>query len=57
MRFGDLTAPDDTGEVSIVGAGMRPHPGVAANVFAVLAELSGPGTVSEEQPFKAGQTL
>jgi aspartate kinase len=91
--FGDLTAHEDTGKVSIVGAGMRSHPGVAAKVFAVLAEegvnidmistspikiscvierdrveravqvlhsafeLSGPDTVSEEQPFKARQTL
>ena len=27
-----------TGKVSIVGAGMRSHPGVAAKVFSVLAE-------------------
>ena len=81
------------GKVSIVGAGMRSHPGVAAKVFGVLAqegvnidmistspikiscviardrveravqvlhgafELSGPGTISEEEPFKASQTL
>jgi aspartate kinase len=79
----------EMGKVSIVGAGMRSHPGVAAKVFSVLAEeginiemistspikiscviarefveravqalhgafeLSGPGTISEEQPFKA----
>ncbi len=91
--FGDLTAHEDTGKVSIVGAGMRSHPGVAAKVFAVLAEegvnidmistspikiscvierdrveravqvlhsafeLSGPGTVFEEEPFKARETL
>ena len=36
--FGDLTAHEDTGKVSIVGAGMRSHPGVAAKVFTVLAE-------------------
>jgi aspartate kinase len=81
------------GKVSIVGAGMRSHPGVAAKVFSVLArekvnidmistspikiscvierdrvaqavqalhsafELSGPGTVGEEEPFKARQAL
>jgi aspartate kinase len=36
--FGDLTAHENTGKVSIVGAGMRSHPGVAAKVFAVLAK-------------------
>jgi aspartate kinase len=81
------------GKVSIIGAGMRSHPGVAAKVFDVLAqegvnidmistspikiscvidrdrvdqavqllhsafELSGPGTVTEEKPFTARQTL
>jgi aspartate kinase len=85
--YSDLSAHDDTGKVSIVGAGMRSHPGVAAKVFAVLAaegvnidmistspikiscvigrdlveravralhdafELSGPGTIREEEPF------
>ena len=91
--FADLNAHEDMGKVSIIGAGMRSHPGVAAKVFAVLAregvnidmistspikiscviardrveravqvlhsafELSGPDTVSEEEPFKARQTL
>ena len=36
--FEDLTAHEDMGKVSIVGAGMRSHPGVAAKVFAVLAK-------------------
>jgi aspartate kinase len=35
--FGEITAHEDTGKVSIVGAGMRSHPGVAAKVFSVLA--------------------
>jgi aspartate kinase len=35
--YSDLTAHEQTGKVSIVGAGMRSHPGVAAKVFAVLA--------------------
>jgi aspartate kinase len=79
----------EMGKVSIVGAGMRSHPGVAAKVFSVLAgeginiemistspikiscviardrvelavralhsafELSGPGTVGVEEPFRA----
>jgi aspartate kinase len=86
--FLELSAHDDMGKVSIVGAGMRSHPGVAAKVFGVLAtegvnidmistspikiscviardrveqavqalhsafELSGPGTIGEEEPFK-----
>ncbi len=36
--FGDLGTYEDMGKVSIVGAGMRSHPGVAAKVFSVLAE-------------------
>jgi aspartate kinase len=87
--FTELTAHEEMGKVSIIGAGMRSHPGVAAKVFAVLAEegvnidmiatspikiscviardrvehavqvlhsafeLSGPGTLGEEQPFTA----
>jgi aspartate kinase len=91
--FRELYAHEAMGKVSIVGAGMRSHPGVAAKVFGVLAhegvnidmistspikiscvidrdrvehavqalhsafELSGPGTLGEEEPFKARQTL
>ncbi len=36
--FGDLNTHEEMGKVSIVGAGMRSNPGVAAKVFAVLAE-------------------
>jgi aspartate kinase len=35
--FADLHAHEEMGKVSIVGAGMRSHPGVAARVFGVLA--------------------
>ncbi len=35
--FGEMTTHEDMGKVSIVGAGMRSHPGVAAKVFGVLA--------------------
>jgi aspartate kinase len=81
------------GKVSIVGAGMRSHPGVAAKVFGVLAqegvniemistspikiscvidrdrvshavqalhsafELSGEGTLGEEETYRASGTL
>jgi aspartate kinase len=89
----ELFAHEEMGKVSIVGAGMRSHPGVAAKVFGTLAregvnidmistspikiscvidrdrvelavqvlhsafELSGPGTLGEEQPFEARQPL
>jgi aspartate kinase len=36
--YGELAAHEQMGKVSIVGAGMRSNPGVAARVFAVLAE-------------------
>jgi aspartate kinase len=91
--FDEMATHDDMGKVSIVGAGMRSHPGVAAKVFGVLAgegvniemiatspikiscvidrgrvedavqalhtafELSGPGTIAEEESFKASQPL
>jgi aspartate kinase len=87
--FTGIAAHEEMGKVSIVGAGMRSHPGVAAKVFSVLAseginiemistspikiscvisrerveqavqalhaafELSGPGTVAVEEPFRA----
>jgi aspartate kinase len=90
--YEQLKAQEEMGKVSIIGAGMRSHPGVAAKVFNVLAqeqvniemistspikiscvidrarvpqavqalhsafELSGAGTVGEEEPFKARQT-
>jgi aspartate kinase len=38
--YGELIAREEMGKVSIVGAGMRSHPGVAAKVFAVLAGQS-----------------
>ena len=36
--YAELRAYEEIGKVSIVGAGMRSHPGVAAKVFKVLAE-------------------
>jgi aspartate kinase len=35
--FTDLSTQEQMGKVSIIGAGMRSHPGVAAKVFEVLA--------------------
>jgi aspartate kinase len=91
--FAGLDADEHMGKVSIVGAGMRSHPGVAARVFDVLAseginidmistspikiscviardsveravralhdafELSGPGTLDIEEPFRARGAL
>jgi aspartate kinase len=37
QAFAELHAHEEMGKVSIVGAGMRSHPGVAAKVFGVLA--------------------
>jgi aspartate kinase len=87
--YGDMAAHEQMAKVSIVGAGMRSHPGVAAKVFGTLAqeginiemistspikiscvidrdhteravralhdafELSGPGTIGPEEPFRA----
>ena len=36
--YSEVLAAQEIGKVSIVGAGMRSHPGVAAKVFTVLAE-------------------
>ncbi len=36
--FSELIAQEEMGKVSIIGAGMRSHPGVAARVFGVLAK-------------------
>ena len=38
LGVGGLETDEDVGKVSIVGAGMRSHPGVAAKVFRVLGE-------------------
>ncbi|MEO6857919.1 MAG: aspartate kinase, partial [Solirubrobacteraceae bacterium] len=38
LGVGDIDTDHEIGKVSIVGAGMRSHPGVAAKVFSTLAE-------------------
>jgi aspartate kinase len=38
VGFRDLIFDDHVGKVSLIGAGMRSHPGVAATFFAALAE-------------------
>ena len=38
LGFGGVETDDDMGKVSLVGAGMKSHPGVAAKTFTVLGE-------------------
>ena len=38
LGFGEVLTDEQIGKVSIVGAGMRSHPGVAAKVFQMLGE-------------------
>jgi aspartate kinase len=38
LGIGGLQADESMGKVSIVGAGMKTHPGVAAKVFTVLGD-------------------
>jgi aspartate kinase len=38
VGFGDLSCDDRIGKVSLIGAGMRSHPGVSATFFTALAE-------------------
>ena len=38
VGIGAIAMDEDMGKVSIIGAGMRSHPGVAAKVFNVLGE-------------------
>jgi aspartate kinase len=46
------TARDDLGKVSLVGAGMKSHPGVAAKTFATLAAASIDHPVVSTSPIK-----
>ena len=38
LSFGEIQTDDSMGKVSLVGAGMKSHPGVAAKTFGVLGE-------------------
>ncbi|MGO9906802.1 MAG: ACT domain-containing protein [Solirubrobacteraceae bacterium] len=38
LGIGEIDTDPEIGKVSIIGAGMRSHPGVAAQVFETLAE-------------------
>jgi aspartate kinase len=46
------SARDDLGKVSVIGAGMKSHPGVAAKTFATLAELGIEPQVVSTSPIK-----
>jgi aspartate kinase len=46
------SARDDLGKVSLVGAGMKSHPGVAARMFATLAEAGISPQIVNTSPIK-----
>ena len=48
----DWSARDDLGKVSVIGAGMKSHPGVAAKAFATLAEAGIEPEVVTTSPIK-----
>jgi len=48
----DWTAREDLGKVSLVGAGMRSHPGIAAKAFATLDSLGIVPEVVTTSPIK-----
>jgi aspartate kinase len=48
----DWSSRDDLGKVSVVGAGMKSHPGIAAKTFATLSELGIDPAVVSTSPIK-----
>jgi aspartate kinase len=48
----DWSARDDLGKVSVIGAGMKSHPGVAAKTFATLARAGIEPAVVSTSPIK-----
>ena len=46
------SARDDLGKVSLVGAGMKSHPGVAAKTFAILEEAGIEAPIVSTSPIK-----
>ena len=50
----EWTAREDLGQVSIIGAGMRSHPGVAAKAFSTLEELGIQPQIVTTSPIKIG---
>jgi aspartate kinase len=50
----EWSAREDLGQVSVVGAGMRSHPGVAAKMFSALEELGIQPAIVTTSPIKIG---
>lgn len=48
------TSRDDLGKVSVIGAGMKSHPGVAAKMFSALEELNIQPVIVSTSPIKIG---
>ena len=48
----EWTAREDLGKVSVIGAGMKSHPGVAAKTFATLSELGIEPQIVTTSPIK-----
>ena len=48
----DWSSRDDLGKVSVVGAGMKSHPGIAAKTFATLHEQGVEPAVVTTSPIK-----
>jgi aspartate kinase len=46
------SARDDLGKVSVIGAGMKSHPGIAAKTFATLADLGIEPQIVNTSPIK-----
>src|SRR3954462_9218054 len=52
LALGDVVTDETMGKVSIVGAGMKSHPGVAAKVFSVLGDQGINITMISTSPIK-----
>ena len=50
----EWSAREDLGQVSVIGAGMRSHPGVAAKMFSALEELGIQPAIVTTSPIKIG---
>jgi aspartate kinase len=50
----EWSAREDLGQVSVIGAGMKSHPGVAAKMFAALDELGIQPEIVSTSPIKIG---
>ena len=50
----EWSAREDLGQVSVIGAGMKSHPGVAAKMFAALEELGIQPAIVSTSPIKIG---